>query len=644
MKPAKPAGWQPLIEEKIFRPIGEPVLVESAELGRKVLRQHGVIQSYTQRNQNGRLYPKKLWEALFKPDSDFMERLQSRAMVGLLEHPEDGITRLDRSPSHLMTEVHFASPKEITESRKSDPKHPLEEGDIIGTLEVIEGTRNGDELKALIEAKVQIGVSSRGGGTLKEDGEGHTVNEDYECETWDVVQSPSVSRAIPRKTEVTHESAPVPPVPPVVEAVPPTPAPVVESKVPVAPVVKLFCENGAVRYEIVEDATGSHVYDRKDEKNLHDCATPELAHQWVMENLKASAPAQALPLAPVVKPSTPAPSVPLQESTNTTIMSHRDKLRTLDLDVTRLTSTPVKGLKPSAKSSMFESITSLRVEIAGVLKEDSTLQPIADKQLKRLTEYEDELDAEPIPEGPVSHEGDGDFEDFDHADEGGGDDDVMCRAAAKLRTLGDEGDEEAAGLADELDAVCGDGDEPPMDDVPPPAPEGDAPPMESKLRSFIKRMKGKYVKLESAHRRLTAATATLLERYRTVKKHLTENGGGRPADQQSIEEYENAARDIADRYNRHMIEMGKLLMQAKQPGLYEANEDRFKRVRTWKQFGEVSQQVVAKRPLREGVQPPVKKPASSSSTNPPPDPPLTETVHPSVMMATRARHRSTITG
>lgn len=49
-------------------------------------------------------------------------------------------------------------------------------------------TPSGNVLKNLIEDKVTVGISSRGLGTLHEDG---TVKEDFELLTYDVVASPS---------------------------------------------------------------------------------------------------------------------------------------------------------------------------------------------------------------------------------------------------------------------------------------------------------------------------------------------------------------------------------------------------------------------------------------------------------------------
>ena len=189
-----------LVETFEFRPFGNPI-IESVTTGETIYRRSGVVQNYLERNSNKRVYPKSIWERLFKDGSDFRNRLQSRSMVGLLEHPEDGLTRLDRSPSHVMVDVRFPTEKEITESRQhQDPSQHLRDGDIIGTYEVLE-TRNGNDLKGLLKGKVPVGVSSRGDVTLSEDAGGFTVNDDYDCETWDVVSCPSVTRAIPNRTE-----------------------------------------------------------------------------------------------------------------------------------------------------------------------------------------------------------------------------------------------------------------------------------------------------------------------------------------------------------------------------------------------------------------------------------------------------------
>jgi hypothetical protein len=61
----------------------------------------------------------------------------------------------------------------------------------MGKLEILP-TTSGNILKALIENNVQVGVSSRGMGSLKEINEGTLeVQDDFELLCWDFVSTPS---------------------------------------------------------------------------------------------------------------------------------------------------------------------------------------------------------------------------------------------------------------------------------------------------------------------------------------------------------------------------------------------------------------------------------------------------------------------
>ena len=127
---------QLLVDTFQFRPIGVPTLTETAD-GSKVYRRAGVFQNHKKKNYNGRIYPESIWKGLFSEGSRFSNRLKSRAVLGLLEHPKDGQTRLDAGPALLVTGARIASPEEIRESIKRGDAIPLEEGDIVGEFEAL---------------------------------------------------------------------------------------------------------------------------------------------------------------------------------------------------------------------------------------------------------------------------------------------------------------------------------------------------------------------------------------------------------------------------------------------------------------------------------------------------------------------------
>ncbi len=146
----------------------------------------GPFQRSDVRNANGRVYPRKIWEKLIansksKPMKDMVEG----GMIGHLEHPSDG--RTDGKEGAIVTR---------SLSLRDD-------GVVWGKAEVLD-TPNGRILQEYMRKKVRWGVSSRGNGSVQDDG---TVNEDdYSLETWDAVMRPSTPGAYPKATEAPVES------------------------------------------------------------------------------------------------------------------------------------------------------------------------------------------------------------------------------------------------------------------------------------------------------------------------------------------------------------------------------------------------------------------------------------------------------
>jgi len=127
---------------------------------------------------NGRIYPAQLMQREIERLS---EKLANRGVVGTLDHPENGRTSLD-DVSHVITSL------------------KIKDGIIVGEAEIL-NTKKGKNLKALIEANVQVGVSSRGLGSTRPSNnpkmEGEIVQDDFVLKTWDFVADPAVRTAIP---------------------------------------------------------------------------------------------------------------------------------------------------------------------------------------------------------------------------------------------------------------------------------------------------------------------------------------------------------------------------------------------------------------------------------------------------------------
>lgn len=150
---------------------------QSADGKSSILKFRGPFQEMNDirdnKNKNGRVYGKKLWERVLN-DQSWQERLKSKRVVGELDHPSDD--GQIRRTSHIVTNVW--------------PDY--NEGIVYGELEILNHDQ-GDAalLKALVEQGVQLCVSSRGFGDFLKDG--CTVDpESYKLVTWDIVLDPSV--------------------------------------------------------------------------------------------------------------------------------------------------------------------------------------------------------------------------------------------------------------------------------------------------------------------------------------------------------------------------------------------------------------------------------------------------------------------
>jgi len=153
------------------------VISESRETGIMCIR--GTFQRAEEENHNRRVYPKAVLENCVK---SLNEKLKGRELVGELDHPADGVVKLQNA-SHLITKLEWQG------------------NDLIGEAEILP-TPAGQIAKSLINAGVKIGISSRGMGTLSEASEGaKIVNDDYKMITFDLVADPSTKGAYPSLAE-----------------------------------------------------------------------------------------------------------------------------------------------------------------------------------------------------------------------------------------------------------------------------------------------------------------------------------------------------------------------------------------------------------------------------------------------------------
>ena len=142
---------------------------------------NGVLQRAESKNQNGRVYPKEiLMREAKKYTSEFIK--QRRAM-GELDHPDSSVVNL-QNVSHNVLEMHWKN------------------NDLVGTVEVL-STPAGNILRELFKSGIKLGISSRGLGSIKQEGNEDEVQNDFELIAFDFVSNPSTHGAF---LQPVHES------------------------------------------------------------------------------------------------------------------------------------------------------------------------------------------------------------------------------------------------------------------------------------------------------------------------------------------------------------------------------------------------------------------------------------------------------
>lgn len=152
-----------------------PQIVESADGGKK-LRAKGLFARAGIATENGRVYPMQIMD---REIGKLQESIGRRRVAGELDHPGDGKTQLKRV-SHLITGLELQP-----------------NGDVIGEFEVLD-TPEGLTLRALVQAGMEVGVSSRGFGSVVQNGKGEqVVQDDFTLHAFDVVAMPATEGAYP---------------------------------------------------------------------------------------------------------------------------------------------------------------------------------------------------------------------------------------------------------------------------------------------------------------------------------------------------------------------------------------------------------------------------------------------------------------
>jgi len=148
-------------------------IVEAKEDGTKNHFIEGVFMQSEAKNRNGRIYPKPIMEKAV--DTYVTEQVSKNRAVGELNHPEGPTVNLDKV-SHKITELSWKG------------------NDVVGKAQILD-TPMGNIVKGLLEGGVQLGVSTRGMGSLEEKNGTMYVKDDFVLNTVDIVQDPSAPTA-----------------------------------------------------------------------------------------------------------------------------------------------------------------------------------------------------------------------------------------------------------------------------------------------------------------------------------------------------------------------------------------------------------------------------------------------------------------
>ena len=152
---------------------------ESRELNGGKIIMKGILQKADTLNQNGRVYPLPILEREIRNYQKFIK--ESRAL-GECDHPGSSVVEL-KNASHIIREAYM-------------------EGDICyGTVELLD-TPAGKILQSLVESGVTLGISSRGVGSTKSEGDYQVVQDDFQLICWDFVSEPSTPGAFMMKEGV----------------------------------------------------------------------------------------------------------------------------------------------------------------------------------------------------------------------------------------------------------------------------------------------------------------------------------------------------------------------------------------------------------------------------------------------------------
>lgn len=143
----------------------------------------GLMQMAETKNGNGRVYPQAILEREVK---NYAQLVKERRALGELDHPDDSVINL-KNASHMVTDIW------------------MEGKDVKGKIRVLD-TPSGKVLQELVKANVNVGISSRGMGSVSESRGQTIVEDDFQLICFDMVSEPSTPGAFMMKEAKDYEN------------------------------------------------------------------------------------------------------------------------------------------------------------------------------------------------------------------------------------------------------------------------------------------------------------------------------------------------------------------------------------------------------------------------------------------------------
>lgn len=170
-------------------PYDSKTLRENREQNGGKIIMKGILQKSDTLNQNGRVYPREILEREVR---NYQKFIRENRALGECDHPDSSVVEL-KNVSHIIREAYM-------------------EGSVVyGTVELLD-TPSGKILQSLVESGVTLGISSRGVGSTRKQGDHQIVQDDFQLICWDFVSEPSTpgafmmkeAREVPRHEIMRH--------------------------------------------------------------------------------------------------------------------------------------------------------------------------------------------------------------------------------------------------------------------------------------------------------------------------------------------------------------------------------------------------------------------------------------------------------